>query len=381
MNFQHTFFQHLGVAVQWSAFASDACTLPDEWHAVLHVHPRRDGFEPQYRRLLHAERELLALPAFSGATVVMRRYFLSDSTNQQPLVEREDAAALDRIQQPPLDGAKIAAWLYLQRGVTLEPEPGGVAARREHYRHLWYIGKVSTQGDSGEQTSLLLADYVNTLASQNATLAGNCLRTWFFVRDVDTNYAPLVRARRHFFAACGLTPATHYIASTGIGGQPSCTAALVQLSAYALMGHVPEQVWHLHAPEYLNPTHEYGVTFERATAVQYADRRHVIVSGTASIDRHGVVVHPGDVELQTRRMWENVEALLHEAQMGFGDVAQSIVYLRDAADYPLVAAMFRERFPDMPVLFVHAPVCRPAWLIEMECMAIAPIADTRYAPF
>ena len=47
-----------------------------------------------------------------------------------------------------------------------------------------------------------------------------------------------------------------------------------------------------------------------------------------------------------------------------------IVYLRDVADYQLVRSLYDERFPGKPCVIVHAPVCRPGWLIEMECMAV-----------
>ena len=47
-----------------------------------------------------------------------------------------------------------------------------------------------------------------------------------------------------------------------------------------------------------------------------------------------------------------------------------IVYLRDVADYTVVSGMFRRKFPDIPTVIVLAPVCRPEWLVEMECMAI-----------
>lgn len=68
----------------------------------------------------------------------------------------------------------------------------------------------------------------------------------------------------------------------------------------------------LYARDYLNPTYEYGVTFERGVRVDYGDRSHIFISGTASIDNRGRVVHAGDVRRQTERMWENVEALLRE---------------------------------------------------------------------
>ena len=58
-----------------------------------------------------------------------------------------------------------------------------------------------------------------------------------------------------------------------------------------------------------------------------------------------------------------------------------MVYLRDVADYALVNKMFRERFPDIPYVILWAPVCRPGWLVEMECMALLPITHSEYPDF
>jgi enamine deaminase RidA (YjgF/YER057c/UK114 family) len=60
---------------------------------------------------------------------------------------------------------------------------------------------------------------------------------------------------------------------------------------------------------------------------------------------------------------------------------QMIVYLRDMADYRTVKALYDERFPNKPKVFVHGPVCRPGWLVEMECMAIKNVQDDAFAPF
>ena len=49
------------------------------------------------------------------------------------------------------------------------------------------------------------------------------------------------------------------------------------LDAYAVDGLQAEQIRFLHAPEYLNPTYEYGVTFERGTAVEYGDRKQIFM--------------------------------------------------------------------------------------------------------
>ena len=131
-----------------------------------------------------------------------------------------------------------------------------------------------------------------------------------------------------------------------------------------------EQQRYLYAPTHLNRTSDYGVTFERGTLIQYGDRNHVLISGTASINNRGEVLHVGDIRLQTLRMWENVEKLLAEGGMTYDNVMQIVVYLRDGADYSLVSDMMRERFPRIPYVITLAPVCRPTWLVEMECVAV-----------
>ena len=316
-----------------------------------------------------------------GAVCVLKRYFLSDAANQQPLMRLEPSCAVSVIQQPPLDGSKVALWMYMLQGADVHDEGGMTVVEHNGYRHLWKMGMHEHKGDSAWQTESLLIGYEEQLQRYGATIAEHCLRTWFFVRDVDTQYAGMVKARRENFAEQGLTAQTHFISSTGIGGVPADTRALVQLGCYALTGFAPGQQRYLYAPTHLNPTYEYGVTFERGTVMDYGDRRHVLISGTASIDNRGEVVHVGDVVKQTQRMWENVEALLAEADATYQDVAHFIVYLRDMADYAVVQQLFAGRFPDVPTVFTLAPVCRPAWLIEMECMAVKPLSGNAYRPF
>ncbi len=369
MLYTRLFLEDEGVSVEASAFA-----LPQgvkEWHALLHVEPRNQGFEAQLSRLYAAEDSLPSLPFFEGACYILKRYFLTDCANQQPLM-REDrsGACVSSIGQPPLDGSKVAVWVYMASGMEVTTKAGLTVAEHNGYRHLWRMGMCHPEGNASRQTEALLENYAASLRPFAATLAGNCVRTWFFVRDVDTQYAGMVAARREYFKAHGLTPDTHFIASTGIGGIPADTSALVQMGAYAITGLTPRQVSYINAPTHLNPTYEYGVTFERATRIDYGDRRHVIISGTASIDNRGEVLHSGDIERQTQRMWDNVEALLREGETGFEDVAQIVVYLRDVADYDTVSSMFRTRFPDIPTVLTLAPVCRPSWLVEMECLAI-----------
>ncbi len=365
--------------------AESCCFSPEngigECHVILHIDPKSDSFIQQLNRIYAAEDRIPQMKEFGGFCCVMKRYFLSDSTNQQPLMRQEPNVALSLIQQPPLDGSKVAVWLYMLQGVDVLTENGMTVVRHGGYTHLWKMGMCSPHGDSATQTENVLAEYEEELQRFGATLAKHCVRTWFYVRDVDTQYAGLVKARKENFIRHGLTEQTHYISSTGIGGNPADTSALVQMGAYALTGFQPEQQRYLYASTHLNRTSEYGVTFERGTALDFGDRTQVFVSGTASINNRGEVVHVGDVVKQTERMWENVEMLLAEADTTFEDVMQIVVYLRDVADYSVVNDMFHQRFPNIPTVITLAPVCRPTWLVEMECIAVKEKQHSEYRNF
>ena len=379
MTYNKINLEDLGVQAEVARF--EARGEVAEWHVILHVEPRCDLFQKQMERIYEAEDRLPMLPGFEGAQYVMKRYFLSDSTNQQPLMRKQPNISISIIQQQPLDGSKIAVWLYMQSHTQIANENGIVVASHNGYRHLWKMGMHQHKGDSAWQTESVLIEYEEALQNFGATLADNCVRTWFFVRDVDTQYAGMVKARKDNFTEQGLTEKTHYIASTGIGGLPADTRALIQMGTYALTGFRPQQQRYLYAPTHLNPTYEYGVTFERGTCMEYGDRAQVFISGTASIDNKGNVLYIGDIVRQTHRMWENVETLLREADTSFDDVMQIVVYLRDTADYRTVQRMFSERFPHIPTVIALAPVCRPTWLIEMECIAVKQRDNVDYKDF
>lgn len=378
MDYKSTYIEETGVRIELTHFTAGEVT---EFHVMLHVEPRGEMFENQYSRIRQAVAALGEMEELKGAKVIFKRFFLSDATNQVPMMKEMDNCTISYIQQPPLDGSKVALWLYMQRGTEVAHMNGSTVVTHNGYQHIWTMGVMNTSADTSYmQTWKTLFAYIDTLKLFHATLEANCIRTWFFVRDVDTQYGGLVKSRRECFAEQGLTPDTHFIASTGIGGTPADPKALVQLGAYAMTGFEPAQQRYLYAPTHLNKTYEYGVTFERGTLIQYGDRNHVYISGTASINNKGEVVHVGNINLQTLRMWENVEKLLEEGGMTYDDVMQIVVYLRDCADYGAVKQMFDQRFPNIPTVITLAPVCRPTWLIEMECVAVRK-ADNAFRDF
>lgn len=365
------------------AFQFDNGTAVKEYHVMIHVNSSRLPYTTQLEAVMNAYNSLIEGP-MKGAQAVFKRYFLSDAANQADEIIVSDVTdcAKSIIQQAPLDGTKVALWVYLMTDVQTGLSQSGLyEVRHGDFRHLWNGSAHNMAANSEYQTRLLFNEYNMQLIEEGCTLEANCIRTWFFVNDVDLNYGGVVRARNQFFFTQGLTVRTHFIASTGIGGRQQDPNVLSQMDNYAIAGVKKEQIHYLYAPSHLNRTSDYGVSFERGTYVDYADRRQVFISGTASINNKGEVMYPKDIVKQTHRMWENVEALLAEADCTFDEVGEMVVYLRDTADYDLVKEMYEERFPGKPYVIVHAPVCRPGWLIEMECMAVKKIDKPEHAAF
>lgn len=381
-NYTKKFYSENTIEVQIGTFASGEVT---EYQLLLSVTDPTLVFSEQLRLLQQAYADVLRDELQPHAVAVFRRYFLSDAANQADLVMswecEQSLCALSVVQQPPLNGTKVAFWVYLQTGMRVEALNSGLS-RVSHgaYTHYWGGSAANKAANSEYQTRLVLNDYIMQLLEQGCKLAGNCIRTWFFVQNVDVNYAGVVKARKEVFVTQNLTEKTHYIASTGIEGRHASPEVLVQLDTYAVKGIVPEQIQYLYAPTHLNPTYEYGVTFERGTVVTYGDRKHIFISGTASIDNKGEIVYPGDIRKQTERMMENIGVLLREAGAELTDLVQAIVYLRDPADYAVVRQILQEKYPAFPHILVHAPVCRPGWLIETECLAMTAGGDECFAP-
>jgi enamine deaminase RidA (YjgF/YER057c/UK114 family) len=366
----------------------------EEYH--LMVSPTEyGGIADQLEWVFNAYQRALRSVGLEQGTCVFRRFLCSDLSNQASVMEGypfanpldpDEPCAVSWVCQPPAAPAKVVLWAYhvSDPGGALTKGKQGTSLRlsRGDLTHLWTTGLTCTEVETSYgQTESILYDYERTLQAEGLRLADHVIRTWFFVRDVDTNYHGLVKARKQFFSERGLAPDTHFIASTGIEGRSAGIVAKVLMDAYAISGVQADQIQFLSAPDHLSPTHIYGVTFERGVSVAYQDRKHVIISGTASIDNAGKIVHPGDVLRQLDRTLENLGALLHEADAAFRDVCMFIVYVRDQSDLGVARRVMRDRFGDIPLAVVVAPVCRPGWLIEIECQAIVPTSNPTLPAF
>jgi enamine deaminase RidA (YjgF/YER057c/UK114 family) len=302
--------------------------------------------------------------------------------------------AVSIIQQNPLTRDAVALFAYHIRKNNGKSFPREITSHRtdlwrtglriigDHYSMVWntnYAGSGAL--DSKQQTTNLFQSFSGYLQKQGASVRNNLVRTWVYVRDIDNNYSGMVEARKEFFQAQGLTKETRYVASTGIEGKAADTAALVTMDGLSYGNISEEQIVTMNALENLSPTIIYGVTFERGLRVKFGDRSHLFISGTASIDKDGKILHPGDVEKQTLRTIENVEALLRKQNATLNDMAYVLCYIRNPKHFESVSDILKSRLPgDIPVIVVEGAVCRPGWLFEMEGVGIINDANP-FPPF
>ena len=343
------------------------------------------SFEAELRSLMDRYREL----GGGGEDEFLLRFHVSDPVRQSETLRRmagERNSYVSVVGQPPANGARVAleAWHI---GGMLEKrrkeDQGGtvMTTRRPHYR-LFLAGRKETSApDSYGQMREEFRWLDRAAAAHGGTVPELVHRTWIYCRDIDNNYRGLVEGRNERFDHYGLTPETHFIASTGIEGCTETPGRLLHMDSLGIVGLKPGQVRYMEAPDYLSPTHLYRVAFERGARIVYGDRSHYFLSGTASIDAEGNIVHPGDVARQTARTLENMNALIERNGGSLSDLKQAVVYLRDWADRETVSRRLMESpLAAVPHLLLKAPVCRPGWLVEIDGIAVNGAGDGAFAP-
>ena len=346
------------------------------------------NFDESLDNVLRDYKLVLPRLGLSSESLVFSRFILSDIQNQKNLLIgselfnfcRDGASAV--IGQPPaFTGGGIYFLAYhiksdsfARTRLTMlngKKHRNGLLLEGTNY-NLLFTGNFSGDGDlnSAHQTDELFSDYQSLLADHDMDLYRNCVRTWIYVRDIDNHYWGMVESRKKIFDDNNLTANSRYIASTGIEAKSLEVNSLVSMDALSVSGLKDGQLVRMEAPEHLCPTNDYGVTFERGQNVVFGDRNHLHISGTASIDKNGDVLHLNDVRKQAARAVENVSALLASQDASLDDMLYLLVYLRNPSDTEKVQEIFRDLIPqDMPIVYVEGSVCRPSWLVEIEGVA------------
>ena len=213
--------------------------------------------------------------ASSKTKPVWMRFHLSDIANQGPIIYDllKDNYRYTLVGQGPTNLSHIALEAYWieensNSKITKEISQFSSTCHLQNYTLSYFAKDFTNEVGSCDETNAEFEYVRNYLAKNNSNIYNNLLRTWIYCRDIDNNYAGLVKARRELFTEENLTANTHYIASTGIEALSYPFNRLVTMDNFMLVGHKEEQVIYLKALENLSPTAIYGVTFERATKIE-----------------------------------------------------------------------------------------------------------------
>ena len=104
----------------------------------------------------------------------------------------------------------------------------------------------------------------------------------------------------------------------------------------------------------------------------------IYVAGQVSVDESGETVGAGDIEAQTRQVFENLRRCLEAAGAGFDNVVKLNVYSTDLdAHLPTIGAFRAKHFSEpVPSTTVQVSrLVRPEWLVEIEAVAVAGTGD------
>ncbi|MCX6238736.1 MAG: hypothetical protein NTY07_14425, partial [Bacteroidia bacterium] len=236
------FANQIGTEIIYSIFEGKEI---NEYNLTITSTPGKKLTE-QIIEIQEAMLEFLTLHNLQLYNILFQRIFATDISNQaEKLRGISFCPAVSYVQQPPLNGAKISIWIVILQQLNANPidrksGENEVVITHNGYSHgIVSHMHVSNHEGSYSQTQAILNRYIGWLKKEKLTLAENCLRTWIFVRDIDNNYNGMVKARNEVFAAEGLTPQTHFIASTGIEGQTQFVSTLVMMDAYSIGGLEP----------------------------------------------------------------------------------------------------------------------------------------------
>lgn len=111
----------------------------------------------------------------------------------------------------------------------------------------------------------------------------------------------------------------------------------------------------------------------------------IFVGGQISADEHGVTIGPGDIEVQTRNVFENIRKVLNEAGADMNDIVKFNTFYAFEGEGDEIRE-FWEKMTNVRLEFFEEPgpvgtairvagFAYPDLLIEVEAIAYAPQGD------
>lgn len=162
-------------------------------------------------------------------------------------------------------------------------------------------------------------------------------------------------------------------AATAIGRSDAERVLQVYWLAAKAPGRPVENPRQISAYRYPRQYGPQSPSFARAMLPPTLNHTPLLLSGTAAVVGHSSQ-HEGELLKQIDETFNNFDALLAAARQRqpalpsrFGAGTRLKVYVRDAADLPLVERALKERLGDaVPHIILHAAICRRELAIEID---------------
>ncbi len=103
--------------------------------------------------------------------------------------------------------------------------------------------------------------------------------------------------------------------------------------------------------------------------------RTLYVAGQVPVDKDGNIVSPGDAGAQTRKVMENIKAVIEQAGGKMENVAKTTVYVTNFEDRGAIGEVRKEFFPGEPpanTFLVISSLAHPDFLVEIEAVVPLP---------
>ena len=331
-------------------------------------------------------------------TCVYINIYISDAINDEGIIRgssffknlHENKIAVSILQLPPMF-SKVAIIAYhvvsesmlRKEAISLDNGHGTVVLISNNIYTCYFLkGFTAADSLSAEDQTKNLLNKISSFCKSREIPYTNIVRTWIYLRDINRDYLDMAESRREVFSNWGLSEKDKFPASTGIGGRDKNPQNLILMDAIIIGGIKEKQIQRMETMTHMSHAISYGVTFERGLKIRYGDRDHLYISGTASIDINGNVMHRADILKQTERTLENIRALLEESSSSFQNLVYLVIYLKDPANAEIVNRYLNASLPEhIPFILLQADICRQEWLIEIEGMAISKSHNPLYNDF
>jgi chorismate lyase/3-hydroxybenzoate synthase len=325
----------------------------DTLHSVPPTQAGRNSLRVEYRT------EGNRLTTTSAAPLAVVHFGAQRPTNT-------DGSLLIHVSLDPLSGSERDE-VWFGEGAVTRGQAGSIRFAHDD-RFLFAVLEEDERRHAGIREATHAA-YRAIREFQRAAGFPHLLRMWNYLDAVNEGEGDLERYRQFCVGrATGLgeSATVDYPAATAIGRQVQTR----ELQVFWIAGRVPgsaiENPRQLSAYRYPRVHGPVSPSFSRATL---SSDGVLLISGTASIVGHASQ-HIGDPVAQLEETLRNLDALMQRAptQPKVTDMGALKVYLRDPRHLPELSKLLQQRFPNVPVIYLAADICRRELLLEIECV-------------